>query len=407
MERGTKPLSHLANWSVGPVDVFQAAKRPNRLKRQTTVEMNHEPYMRLALRLARKALGQTSPNPLVGALVVKEGRVVGAGYHRRAGAPHAETEALREAGSGARGATLYVTLEPCNHSGRTPPCCDAIIRSGLAHVVIAARDPNPITNGRGIERLRREGIDVVTGVLEEAARELNAPFHKAMTSGLPLVIAKVGQSLDGKIATTSGESRWITSEKARQHGHQLRRRVDAILVGINTVLQDDPVLTARAGRRRPARPLKVVVDTRLRMPPTARLLSDESPSPTLIATTARTNAKRAPLVREGVEVMTLPARQGRVPLRMLCRRLVRRGIQSVLIEGGGEVLASAFAERLVDRVIFFIAPILIGGRTAPGSLGGPGIARLSQAIRLEGLSVRRIGADLCVEARVVYPPTAS
>ena len=369
--------------------------------------------MARALRLARKALGRTSPNPAVGAVVVKRGRIVGEGFHRRAGAPHAEIEALRHAGPRARGAALYVTLEPCNHTGRTPPCCGAILAAGVSRVVIAATDPNPLTNGRGIARLRRAGVPVVTGVLAREASALNEPFWKAMRAGLPLVIAKVGQSLDGKIATATGESRWITSPAARQLGHQWRGRVDAVLVGVNTVLRDDPLLTARGVPRRRHRPVKVIVDSRLRTPPGARCLSARSPAPTLLVTIRSSGRAAGPAAHEarmreacarrGVEVLALPARQGRVPLRRLCRLLVRRGIQSVLIEGGGEVLAGALAERIVDRIVFFIAPILIGGRASPGSLGGTGVSRLGRAIRLEDVTYRRIGPDLCVEARVVYP----
>jgi diaminohydroxyphosphoribosylaminopyrimidine deaminase/5-amino-6-(5-phosphoribosylamino)uracil reductase len=359
--------------------------------------------MAMALRLARRAIGRTSPNPVVGAVIVKRGRIIGQGYHRRAGAAHAEVEAMRKAGLKARGATLYVTLEPCNHTGRTPPCCDAILAAGVSRVVTAMRDPNPLTNGRSIARLRRAGIRVVTGVLEDEAQRLNGPFAKAIRSGLPLVIAKIAQSLDGKIATASGESRWITSPLARRLGHQWRSQVDAVLVGVRTILRDDPLLTVRGVAKRPQRPLKVIVDSRLRTPATARCLSSRSPAPSIIATTLRRGTKRSMLIRRSVDVLTLPARQGRVPLRRLCRLLVRRGIQSVLIEGGGEVLAGAFAERLVDRIVFVIAPMLIGGRRAPTSFGGNGVSRLARAIRLEEVVCRRVGPDLCIEARVVYP----
>lgn len=363
--------------------------------------LNGEAHMARALALARRALGRTSPNPAVGAVIVKSGRMIGAGYHRRAGAPHAEVEALTQAGARARGGTLYVTLEPCNHTGRTPPCCDAIIASGIARVVAATKDPNPRTNGRGFARLRRAGIEVRTGVLKPEAERLSAPFRKAMTSGLPYVIAKAGQSLDGKIATVTGESRWITSPAARRLAHHYRSEADAILVGVNTILQDDPLLSVRGARRRAARPLKVIVDSRLRVPLAARCF--QSPGPSLVATTRGPEAKQSALARRGVEVLVFPHRQGRVPLRLLFRRLARRGIHSILIEGGGEVLAGAFAERLVDRIAFFIAPLLIGGRTAPSSFGGPGIRRLARAIRLADVSSRRVGPDLCVDARVVYP----
>lgn len=373
----------------------------------------HARYMERALRLARKGVGFTSPNPAVGAVVVRRGRVVGEGFHRRAGGPHAEVEALRQAGSRSRGATLYVTLEPCNHTGRTPPCCDAILVSGIPRVVIAARDPNPLTNGRGIARLRRSGVQVVTGVLAREAMALNEPFWKAMRDGLPLVIAKVGQSLDGKIATTTGESRWITSPAARRLSHQWRSQVDAILVGVNTVLRDDPLLTVRGVPHRRGRPIKIIVDSRLRTPRGARCLSPRSPAPTLLVTTrlphraagmaARAQRRRNTLPGRGVEILELPARQGRVPLRRLFRLLARRGIQSVLIEGGGEVLAGALAERSVDRIVFLIASILIGGRMSPGSIGGRGVSRLGRAIRLKDVTYRQVGPDLCVEARVVYP----
>lgn len=360
--------------------------------------------MRVALRLARRAEGRTSPNPMVGAVVVKKGRVIGQGFHRAAGAPHAEIEALRQAGRHARGGTLYVTMEPCNHYGRTPPCSDAIIRTGIRHVVIGARDPNPITNGLGVAKLRQRGIRISRGVLTDEAQQLNQPFHKAMTAKLPWVIAKAGQSLDGKIATATGQSRWITGPAARRVGHQWRRRVDAIVVGIQTVLQDDPALSARAqGVLRPGRPVKVIVDSRLRIPLTARCLTARPWAPTIIATTARRSARRVALERRGAEVLVLPPQQGRVPLRSLFRALAKRGIQSVLIEGGGEILASAFAQRLVDQIVWFIAPTLLGGRNAPSAIGGEGVGRLAQAIRLADMRVRRIAPDLCVEARVVYP----
>ena len=360
-------------------------------------------WMDLALGLARRAEGATSPNPPVGAVVVSGGRLVGWGYHRHAGTAHAEAEALRRAGAQARGATLYVTLEPCNHTGRTPPCCDAVLASGIRRVVIGARDPNPVTDGRGMARLRRHGVSVVTGVRQQEAKALIAPFRKAMTTGLPFTLAKAAQSLDGKIAAGGGDSRWISSAAARRLGHEPRGRTDAILVGIETVLADNPRLTARAGRRRAERPVKVILDSRLRIPLSARCLSKESPAPTLIATTVRRPAKAAALARRGATVLILPARRGRVPLWTLFRALAGSGLHSVLIEGGGETLAGALDERLVDRVAFFVAPLLIGGRAASSSVGGRGAARLSQAVRLADVRWNRVGPDLCVDARVVYP----
>lgn len=358
--------------------------------------------MACALQLARKAIGRTSPNPLVGALIVKDGRLVGASYHHRAGSPHAEVLALRQAGERARGATLYVTLEPCDHAGRTPPCTDAILRAGITRVVVAAIDPNPITNGRGIARLRRAGLTVRIGMLRADAERLNEPFRKAMTERLPYAIAKIGQSLDGKIATATGASRWITSAASRRLSHQLRSRVDAMLVGVNTVLRDDPRLTVRGVRSRAGRPVRVIVDSRLRTPLTARCLA-ASTAPVIVATTSQSASRIARFRARGVEVLSLRPRDGRVPLRALFRLLVHRGIQSVLIEGGGELLAGAFRERLIDRAAFFLAPTLIGGRSTPGSIGGEGIRHLRQAIRLDEVTYRRIGPDLLVEARVVYP----
>ena len=359
--------------------------------------------MARALQLARRALGRTAPNPAVGAVIVNHGRIVGEGYHRRAGLPHAEVEAIRRAGLRARRATLYVTLEPCQHTGRTPPCCDAILSAGLARVVAATVDPNPLTRGRGFTRLRRAGIVVMTGVLKPEAQRLIEPFSKVMRAGLPFVIGKIGQSLDGKIATANGESRWITSPASRRLAHEWRSRADAMLVGVRTVLRDDPRLTVRGVPHRPGRPVRVIVDSRLRTPLTARCLARSSATPTLIATTRHYAARSQVFKRRGVEVVVLPARNGRVSLVALCRLLAARGLHTVLIEGGGEVMASALNERLIDRLVWIVAPMLIGGRAAPGSVGGTGVAHLARAIRLREVSCRRVGPDLCVEARVVYP----
>ncbi|MBI4354409.1 MAG: bifunctional diaminohydroxyphosphoribosylaminopyrimidine deaminase/5-amino-6-(5-phosphoribosylamino)uracil reductase RibD, partial [Candidatus Omnitrophica bacterium] len=359
-------------------------------------------FMRVALNLAARAMGNTSPNPAVGAVIVRNGRIVGQGYHRRAGLPHAEVEALRQAGTRARGSTMYVTLEPCDHVGRTPPCCDAVETAGVKRVVAAMKDPNPITNGRGMAHLRRAGIAVTTGVLEAEAKRLNVPFIKAMTAHLPWVTAKVAQSLDGKIATATGASRWISSPASRRFAHELRRGADSILVGVKTLIADDPSLTVRGVKRssRPHRPLKVIVDSRLRTPLSSRCLSPG----TIIATTVQSAAKHAPYRRKGIELIVLPPLRGYVPLKRLMRELWRRHqVQSVLIEGGGEVLASALQERIVDRLVWMIAPLLIGGRTSPSSVGGSGIRRLNEAIRLKGLTIRRLGPDMIVEADVAYP----
>lgn len=368
-------------------------------------------YMRLALRLAARARGRTSPNPAVGAVIVKGGRMIAQGYHRQAGLAHAEVEALRAAGPRASGSTMYVTLEPCNHTGRTPPCCPAITQAGIRRIVVATKDPNPITTGRGIAALRKAGLRITMGVLEPDAKRLIAPFRKAITTKLPWVVAKIAQSVDGKIATATGESRWISSPQARKFTHRLRHEVDAILVGVRTVLHDNPRLTARPARSRTrnggraGRPIVVIVDSQLRTPLSSRCLADSPLRLKIIATTQRSAAKRAPFARRGIEVLVLPpASGGRVPIKRLCRELVRRyGMTSLLLEGGGEVLASALAERLVDRVVWVVSPLIIGGWESPGAVGGRGILRLSKAVRLRDMAVQRVGPDLLLNAALAYP----
>src|SRR5512144_1741104 len=300
-----------------------------------------EKYMRMALRLAARAKGRTSPNPMVGAVVVKNGKVVATGYHHRAGEPHAEAIALGKAGRKAKGATLYVTLEPCSHTDkRTPPCTPMVMQSGVKRLVIAMIDPNPRVSGGGVKTLRRAGLEVVTGVLEAEARKLNEAFIKHITTGMPFVTLKIAQTLDGKIATASGESKWITGEKARREGHLLRDVSDAILVGVNTVLTDNPSLTARipAGRD----PLRVIVDSGLRIRVDARVITQRSQAATLIATVADApKAKITRLQEAGAQVLIVKSAQGRVDLRDLMRQLGRKGIISVLVEGGPEIHASA------------------------------------------------------------------
>ena len=371
-------------------------------------ESAHERFMSEALRLARRGLGRTSPNPMVGAVVVRGGRVVGRGWHRRAGAPHAEVLALRQAGARARGATLYVTLEPCAHVGRTPPCVDAVIASGITRVVAAMRDPNPRTHGRGFRRLHAAGLAVVQDVLREDAERLNEVFCTYMSARRPFVSVKIAQSLDGKIATAGGQSRWISGAAARRFVHRLRTQVDAIAVGVNTVLADDPLLTVRDRHDRPLAmgrrpPLRVVVDSQLRTPPSARLFTQQASS-VIIATTARAPlARTRRLTARGAEIVRLPARRGGVDLRALCRWLARHDVTHLLIEGGGEVIASALADRLVDRAYVIQAPCFIGGRHAPTSVGGAGAPSLAQAWRLAQPRRRRLGDDWLIEGLVRYP----
>jgi diaminohydroxyphosphoribosylaminopyrimidine deaminase / 5-amino-6-(5-phosphoribosylamino)uracil reductase len=355
-------------------------------------------FMRVALRLARRGLGRTIPNPPVGAVLVRGGRIVGEGYHRRAGAPHAEIEAIRDAGSRARGATLYVTLEPCNHTGRTPPCCDAILAAEIGRVVFACRDPNPAVAGGGAARLRRRGVEVAGGVEESACRELLRPFATRVTTGLPLVTLKLAATLDGRIATRRGESRWISGEAARRAVHRWRDEMDAVMVGAGTILADDPLLTCR--RRGGRDPLRVVVDGRLRIPVDARVLTNGLAPGTLVATGKSSGSKVLQMRRNGVQIETFPAAAGgRFKLRSLLRRLAGRGVSSVLLEGGGDLAAAALRERVVDRVACFLAPKLIGG-DGRAMLGSLGVDRLGAAVELRGVRLSRVGGDFLVEGDV-------
>lgn len=359
----------------------------------------NERFMRRALALARRGLGKTSPNPAVGAVLVRKGRIVGEGWHKKAGGPHAEVFALR--GVNARGATLYVTLEPCSTRGRTPPCTDAIIAAGVNRVVVAARDPNPKHNGRGLKVLRRARIRVEAGLLANEAAGMNEGFNKWITTGMPLVLAKAGMSLDGKIATRTGEAKWITGEAARREGHRLRARVDAILVGTNTMVHDDPELTVRHGV--PGRqPWRVVIDARGRVSRQAKVFTDAQRRRTLVLTTNLSSvAWQRFLSRMGVEAIVLPHKSGRVDLRAALMALGRHDITSVLVEGGGELLGSLFDARLVDRVALFYAPIVIGGRGAVAAVAGEGVARVGNAVRLRDCRWRQVGKnEMLLEASV-------
>jgi diaminohydroxyphosphoribosylaminopyrimidine deaminase/5-amino-6-(5-phosphoribosylamino)uracil reductase len=345
-------------------------------------------FMRRALALARRGLGKTSPNPCVGAVLVRNGKIIGEGWHKRAGGPHAEVFALRDVN--ARGATLYVTLEPCSTWGRTPPCTDAIIPAGIKRVVVAALDPNPKHNGRGLRVLKRAGIRVEAGLLADEANDLNAAFNKWITTGLPLVTAKAALSLDGKMATRTGDSKWITDEKARRKAHQMRARVDAVMVGANTVIRDNPQLTLRHGVRgsRPGRdrrqPWRVVVDSRGRSPRGARLFTDSFRHRTIVFTTHLSPASwRRSLTLLGIIVIVVRAKHRHVDLRVALKELGRMEVTSVMVEGGAELHRALFAERLVDRIAYFVAPIVIGG-----------VAKVSQAKRVAGKT-------LFVEGKVV------
>jgi diaminohydroxyphosphoribosylaminopyrimidine deaminase/5-amino-6-(5-phosphoribosylamino)uracil reductase len=359
-----------------------------------------ESLMHQALALAERARGLTSPNPLVGALVVRDGVVVGEGFHQRAGAPHAESLALALAGDAARGATLYVTLEPCVHQGRTPPCVPAIVEAGIRRVVAAVTDANPRVSGAGLRALRHAGLEVSVGCLLEEAGRLNRAFFTWITAGRPLVTLKVAMSLDGKIAGWDGSSRWITGDEARRETHRLRSQADAIAVGISTVLADDPELTVRLEPPWPREPYRVVVDSHGRTPPTSRLLAAGRPARTLIAVAERAPEDRLrALEASGAQVLRLPSRDGRVDLNALLADLARREVTALLLEGGGELNAGFLEAGLVDRVAVFVAPMLLGGRDAPTPLGGPGRG-LKEAFRLTRMTVKPVGEDLLIEADI-------
>jgi diaminohydroxyphosphoribosylaminopyrimidine deaminase/5-amino-6-(5-phosphoribosylamino)uracil reductase len=359
-----------------------------------------EQYMHMALRLAAKAKGRTSPNPMVGAVVVKDGKVISRGYHRKAGEPHAEAIALKKAGRTARGATLYVTLEPCSHTKkRTPPCTPLVIQSGVKRVVVGMVDPNPHVSGGGIKAIETAGIEVVTGVLEAEARKLNEAFIKHVTKKLPFVTLKIAQTLDGKIATSSGESRWITGEKARQAGHRLRDECDAILVGINTVLKDNPSLTTRIPKGRD--PVRVVVDSSLRIPFDAKILTQKSNARTIVATLQGAPKNKIKKIQDaGAQALTVKGAHGRVDLRDLMKKLGKQDIMSVVIEGGAEINAAALKGGLVDKVVMFLAPLLMTGTNSLCSIGGSSPAKLRQALKLRNVSAKFIGEDLMVEGYI-------
>lgn len=361
-----------------------------------TTPTRDEQFMLQALDLAASADYHTSPNPMVGAVVVRDGTVVGTGAHMRAGEPHAEVHALNTAGDAARGADLYVTQEPCAHIGRTPPCVDAVIAAGVRRVVIGMQDPNPKVNGRGIAALRTAGITVVSGVLEGKVKRLNEFFIKHATTGLPFVTAKFAMSLDGRIATHSGDSKWITSDEARQEVHRLRHMHDAILVGANTVLRDDPNLTTRLPEGGGRSPLRIVVDSRLRVPYEARIFQQESGS-VLLATSDRARGDRLrEFEKRGVPVIVLPADHGRVGLPDLLRHLGQQDTISLLIEGGSSMHGSAFDQGLVDKVFAFVAPRIIGGIEAPGAVGGRGVDAIAAAGMLRDVEVRHVGPDVVI-----------
>lgn len=352
-----------------------------------------EQMMARAISLARNGLGRTSPNPLVGAVIVRDGRIVAEGWHRKAGTPHAEIHALNMAGELARGATVYVSLEPCAHYGRTGPCAKALVEAGVSRVVVAMTDPNPKVAGKGIAILQEAGIQVTTGVLEQEARQLNEVFLKWMTTGLPFVALKTAMTLDGKIATAAGQSQWITNEASRYETHRLRDVYDGILVGINTALADNPALTTRLKEYPGRNPVRIVVDSRARLPLDSKLVTDGA-ARTIVAVTAGAPADRLEALRSAGAEVIVAGSGDQVDMHSLMEQLGAMKISSVLVEGGGSVNFSLLQAGLVDRVYAFIAPKLVGGRDALTPVEGDGFRELSHAVELEDIQLRQLGSDV-------------
>jgi diaminohydroxyphosphoribosylaminopyrimidine deaminase/5-amino-6-(5-phosphoribosylamino)uracil reductase len=358
--------------------------------------------MKRALELAKQGLGYTSPNPMVGAVITDEaGNIIGEGYHRKVGTPHAEVHAINAAGDRARGGILYVNLEPCSHYGRTPPCTSAIIEAGIKTVVISMVDPNPLVAGRGVNQLQNQGINVITGALEKEARELNKSFIKYITTKRPYVTLKVAMTLDGKIATVSGDSKWITGEPARELVHQLRHQVDAIMVGINTVLADNPRLTTRLKEGQGKDPIRVIIDSKLRLPLDCHLVTQESMTKTIVITGSNMDSdKIKELLNRGVIVIEAPEGIDGIDLGWVMGWLGSREISHVLLEGGSQLNFSALKADLVDEFWWFIAPKLIGGKAAPTPMGGAGVELMANAYQMDQFVFERIGQDILIKG---YP----
>ena len=357
-------------------------------------------FMKRALALARKGIGRTSPNPAVGCIIVKDGTIIGEGWHRKAGSPHAEIHALNMAADAARGADVYVTLEPCCHTGATPPCTDALIKAGVRRVVAGMRDPNPRVSGGGLVALNQAGIETVCGVLESDCRAINRPFIKHSESGLPYVTYKCAMTLDGKIASITGESRWISCQESRKYVHRMRARNDAVMVGVDTILADNPQLTVRHVKG--CNPLRIIVDSSLRTPTSVEILSGLMARNTIIACTEEDLSLHQRYLLNGATVLVCNSLEGRVDLRDLLEKLGMLGVQSILLEGGSRLAGDALTRGLIDECVFFYAPKVIGSDGfSPFAITG--ITDMSQSVTFSDLSVRRIGSDIVVSARPEGP----
>ncbi|MFA5311125.1 MAG: bifunctional diaminohydroxyphosphoribosylaminopyrimidine deaminase/5-amino-6-(5-phosphoribosylamino)uracil reductase RibD [Candidatus Omnitrophota bacterium] len=357
-----------------------------------------EYYMNLAMRLALKGKGETYPNPMVGALVVNKGRIVGKGFHAKVGLPHAEIAALDEAGGCAKGATLYVTLEPCAHFGLTPPCVNRIIESRIREVVVGMVDPNPINNGKGIAILRQFGIRVKVGFLEDKLRRMNEVFVKYITRRLPFVTVKVAQSLDGRIATRTGNSKWITSDSSRSFAHRIREDFDAVMVGVNTVLRDNPKLSSWFSKKQP---VKIIVDSQLSTPEDSNIFSKGS-SVIIVTLPVKPGLEtdNRKIIGQKARILEVKEKDGQINLKDMFKKLLKEGIFNVLVEGGGTLNGSLFDDGLVDKAMFFVSPKIIGGKDAISSVMGQGVVRVERSIKLKELKLSRFGEDFLIEGYV-------
>lgn len=363
--------------------------------------MSDEKQMKRAIKLAEKGRGRTSPNPMVGAVLVKNDKVIAEGFHEAAGKPHAEAVALQKAGDGAKNSTLYVTLEPCCIWGRTPPCVGMIVSAKVAKVVVGMIDPNPKVSGKGIRQLEMAGVEVETGLLAgEIARQIET-YIRYMSSGHPFVLLKAGASLDGRLATSRGDSKWITSEESRLRVHQIRNEYDAVLVGIGTVLNDNPLLTVRLESKKTKNPVRVIIDSLARIPFSAQVVSTAKEVPTILATTEQASMEKIRTLQElGLGIVITGSKNGHVDLEQLLAKLAERDITSLMVEGGSRLNGALFEAGLVDKLVFFYSPMLIGGQEAPAMIGGKGTETLSGALKLEISQVERVGEDIMVTA---YP----
>jgi diaminohydroxyphosphoribosylaminopyrimidine deaminase/5-amino-6-(5-phosphoribosylamino)uracil reductase len=364
-------------------------------------QKDHIKYMKRALELAKLGSGQVHPNPMVGAVIVKNGKIIGEGYHEFFGGPHAEINAISHATEDVKGSTIYVTLEPCSHYGKTPPCADRIIKEGFKKVIVGMSDPNPLVNGKGIEKLKQAGILVMDNILKENAKLLNETYLKNILKKEPFCLMKTAMTLDGKISTFTGDSKWISSKKSRMFVHELRHHYTGIMVGVNTVIKDNPKLNDRSGYKKKSNPIRIVVDSNGRTPMDAKLLSDETP--TIIAVTQNAPSSFVKAVKKkGKEIIVCPEKENKVDLKHLMRILNGKGIDSILLEGGSTLNFTAIKEGIVDKVISFISPKIVGGKDALTPVGGYGIESIKNAITLNIESVTKIDDDILVEAYIIH-----